>query len=80
MVVTVTGMEIRWHNLVTVTGMEIRSNSRWRGFADSDLDQSFAPSLRDSPKLGIENNDKAVLRQHSKPSRCEKGDFVSVDT
>ena len=68
---------------VTVTDLVIRPRGRQRGSANSDLDRSklrFVYLTVDSPRLETQDEEKAVLRRHQKPSFGEKGDFPSGGT
>ena len=74
---------VRLYAVVSVTDLVIRPRGRKRGSANFDLDRSklrFASFIVDSPRLETQDEDKAVLRRHQKPSCGEKGDFPSVGT
>ena len=74
---------VRLYAVVTVTDLVIRPRGRQRRSANFDLDRSklrFVSLTVDSPRLETQDEDKAVLRRHQKPSCGEKGDFPSVGT
>ena len=74
---------VRLYAVVTVTDLVIRPRGRKRGSANFDLDRSklrFVSLTVDSPRLETQDEDKAVLRRHQKPSCGEKGDFPSMGT
>ena len=74
---------VRLYAVVSVTDLVIRPRGRKRGSVNFDLDRSklrFASFTVDSPRFETQDEDKAVLRRHQKPSCGEKGDFPSVGT
>ena len=74
---------VRLYAVVTVTDLVIRPRGRQRGSAISDLDWSklrFVYLTVGSPRLETQDEEKAVLRRHQKPSFGGKGDFPIVGT
>ena len=74
---------VRLYAVVTITDLVIRPRGWQRGSANSDLDRSklrFVYLTVDSPRLETQDEEKAVLRRHQKPSLGEKGEFPRVGT